>query len=125
MKDFVVDHDLDILAITETWTQPDLFEQNLIINCLCLTGYLFRHVSRETRGDGVAFKYKQSYKFKNTTTTLKIYKSFELANYLMNYSSRILRMVFIYRPSPSATNVSTLSMFLNEFRQFLESLAPP
>ena len=26
IKDFVVDHDLDILAITETWTQPDLFE---------------------------------------------------------------------------------------------------
>ena len=81
IKDFVVDHDLDILAITETWTQPDLFEQNLIINCLCPTGYLFRHVSRETRGGGVAFLYKQSYKFKNATTTSKIYKSFKLANY--------------------------------------------
>ena len=31
-------------------------------------------------------------------------------------------MVVIYRPPPSATNVFTLSMFLNEFRQFLESL---
>lgn len=31
-------------------------------------------------------------------------------------------MVVNYRPPPSATNVSILSMFLNEFRQFLESL---
>lgn len=31
-------------------------------------------------------------------------------------------MVVIYRPLPSATNVFTLSVFLNEFRQSLESL---
>ena len=29
--------------------------------------------------------------------------------------------LFIYTPPPSTTNVFTLSMFLNEFRQFLES----
>ena len=72
INDFVVEHDLDILAITETWTQHNLLEQNLIINCLCPTGYLFRHVSCETRGSGVAFLYKQSYKSKNTTKTSKI-----------------------------------------------------
>ena len=85
IKNFVVDHDLDILAITETWTQPDLFEQNLIINCLCPTDYLFRHVSRETRGGGVAFLYKQSYKFKNATTTsknLQIFRAGKLLNEL-------------------------------------------
>ena len=71
----------------------------------------------------MAFLYKQSYKFKNTTTTSTIYKSFELANYSMNYFHReFFKVVVMYRPTLSATNAFTLSMFLNEFRQFLESL---
>lgn len=38
VKDFVVDHDIDILAITETWLQPGNIDE-VDIGTLCPTGY--------------------------------------------------------------------------------------
>ena len=52
LKDFVVDKDIDLLALTETWLRPGN------IDCvesgdLCPTGYDFIHIPRESRGGGV------------------------------------------------------------------------
>ena len=40
LKDFVVDHDIDILAITETWLRPGNIDE-VDIGTLCPTGYRF------------------------------------------------------------------------------------
>ena len=40
VRDFVVDHDIDILAITETWLRPGNIDE-IDIGTLCPTGYLF------------------------------------------------------------------------------------
>ncbi|CAB4036308.1 Hypothetical predicted protein, partial [Paramuricea clavata] len=44
IKDFVVDKDTDILALTETWLPPS--GNDLIIGDLCPTGYSFLHTPR-------------------------------------------------------------------------------
>jgi exonuclease III len=63
IKEFVVDNDIDILALTETWLNPGAINHSTI-NSICPTGYLFQHVSLEKRGGGVCILYKQPLKLK-------------------------------------------------------------
>ena len=46
IKDYVVDHQSDILGITETWTKSD-GESNRVVNELSPRGYSFIHVPRK------------------------------------------------------------------------------
>ena len=46
IKDYVVDHQIDILGITETWTKSD-GESNRVVNELSPLGYSFIHVPRK------------------------------------------------------------------------------
>ena len=93
-----------------------------IINDICPVGYLFQYISRETRGGGVAILYKQCFKFKAKSPTPKVYRSFEAADYSTNYSSRVVRLVVIYRPPPSSRNRLNLNLFFDEFGCFIELL---
>ena len=53
VKDSVVDFNVDILALTETWLRPHNMD-DVEIGTLCPTGYTFLHVPRKQgRGDGV------------------------------------------------------------------------
>ena len=49
IKDYVVEHNLDILALTETWLNPDNSDDQ-IIGDFIPAGYSFLHIPRETRG---------------------------------------------------------------------------
>ena len=57
IKDWVVDNNIDILALTENWLQPDNKDDH-IIGDLTPTGYSFYHSPRQTRGDGVGILIK-------------------------------------------------------------------
>lgn len=52
IKDFVVENDIDMLAITETLQRPSNLD-SLTVGDLTPTGYQFHHVARDTRGGGV------------------------------------------------------------------------
>ena len=43
VKDFVVDNDIDILAMTETWLRPGT-NDSVEISTLCPTGYRVTHI---------------------------------------------------------------------------------
>ena len=45
VKDFMVNEDIDILALTETWLRPGNVD-DVEIRILCPTGYRFLHVPR-------------------------------------------------------------------------------
>ena len=60
IKDWVVDNSIDILALTETWVQPDNKDDH-IIGELTPTGYSFCHSPRQTRGGGVGILIKDSF----------------------------------------------------------------
>ena len=52
VEDLVVDQDIDILALTETWLHPGNID-DVEIRTLCANGYRFLHVARgHSRGGG-------------------------------------------------------------------------
>lgn len=113
LKDYVVEHDIDVLALTETWLQPDNTD-DLVIKELCPTGYSFLHAPRSTgRGGGVGVLFKDSLKMKKIDK--QKFHSFENIQLNLHSSTSSTVILVIYRP-PS-TNCST---FLEEFSNFLE-----
>ena len=117
LKDFVVDKNIDLLALTESWLRPGNTDAN-VINELCPTGYHLLHIPRQSRtGGGVALLYRKVFRIrKQSTGTKSNFKSFEHINMLMRYSSTDLRIVIVYRTSQA-------SLFFDEFASFLESLS--
>ena len=59
IKDYVIDYDVEITAITDTWVRDN--GDNLITRELCTTGYKFVHKPRISgSGSGVGFLYKDN-----------------------------------------------------------------
>ena len=103
IKDFVVDKNIDVLAVTETWLQADISDQ-LTVNDICPTGFAFHHLPRKhSRGGGVALLYKNRFKLKKLSPNIS-FKSFQFTDCTLNYASTSLRMVVVYRPPPSKKN---------------------
>ena len=64
VKDFVVDNNIDILAITETWLQADISKQ-ITVNNICPTEFILHHLPRAGhKGGGVALPYKNRFRLK-------------------------------------------------------------
>ena len=121
LKDHVVDRDIDIFALTETWLSPTQDEP--IISDLCPTGYTFSCTSRGSRGGGVAVLHKKSLKFKKQSIIKHRFKSFEFIDVLLSRKTNLtLRLVVVYRPPPSKSNGGTLALFFEEFPKLLEQL---
>lgn len=60
VKDYVVDNDIDIMALTETWLRPGN-TNDVEVGTLCPTGYRFLHVPRShSRGGGVGVLFKDN-----------------------------------------------------------------
>ena len=118
LKDFVVDKDIDLFALTETWLRPGNIDC-VEIGDLCPTGYDFIHIPRESRGGGVGLLFKESLdiKCKNSEWNFS-FQSFEFLDVCFK-SSKMIRMIIIYRP-PSSVPLST---FYREFSLLLEDLA--
>ena len=77
IKDYVVDKDFDIFAITETWLNTGDYD-NLVIGSLIPNGYRFLHSARDGRGGGVGLLFKSSLPVKQTSKVyLDTFISFE------------------------------------------------
>lgn len=60
VKDYVVDNDIDIMALAETWLRPGN-TYDVEVGTLCPTGYRFLHVPRShSRGGGVGVLFKDN-----------------------------------------------------------------
>lgn len=118
IKDLVVDKNIDILAITETWLRPSGDE--ICIGDLCPTGYGFLHVPRiDSVGGGVGLLFKESLRIK--TKAEHQFKSFEYMDIsLINLQN--VRVIIVYRPPPSQSNLLTPGLFFEEFSSFLEQI---
>ena len=100
IKDFVVDKNTDILALTETWLPPS--GNDLIIGDLCPTGYSFLHTPRHgSIGGGVGLLFKESLNIKRNAQ--EVFRSFEyLDSSFLNFLH--IRIIVVYRPPPSSAN---------------------
>ena len=125
LKDYIIEHDLDILAITETWLHDDDFDV-FFCHDICPAGFRFYHDPRTTsEGGGVALLVRNQ--FKVCKQQLADYKSFEAFEAVLKSSgNHNLSLVIIYRPPLSTSNGLSVKLFLEEFSAYLEhsALAP-
>ena len=84
IKDFVVDNNIDILAITEMWLQADISNQ-ITVNNICPTGFVLHHLPRAGhRGGGVALLYKNQFRLKKLSPDTSS-NSFEFTDCMISY----------------------------------------
>jgi hypothetical protein len=119
IRDHIIDNELDILAITETWVPASCSDKDPLLQDLCPTGYTLTHVPRKARrGGGVAVIYREG--FKRKTMPLWKAESFESLEITVTNSAACIRLIVIYRPPPSAKNGFTKAKFFQEFEHLLD-----
>ena len=121
LNDFIVEHDVDIFAITETWLYDSDFD-DFFCSHIGPAGYNFFHDPRTTsHGSSVAVLTKKPFKvFKQQLANFKSFETYEAV--LKSSGNYNLRLVNVYRPPPSAANGLSVALFLEEFSTYLEHL---
>ena len=119
IRDIVINHDIDILSLTETWlTTND--KDDLNVKGLSLSGYEFNHTPRHGNYGyrGVGVLHKASMKIVKSD----VYKSDSFKNMQIKFNtgSRCLDLITLYRPPPNPKNKLTTSQFFEEFSTFLQ-----
>ena len=116
IKDYVLEQNIDICAITETWLSVN---DTITTGDITPDGYQFLHVDRPERvGGGVAILCKKSVKpmAKKSPT----FKSFELLITELCFHENHYLLVVVYRP-PKIPDVP-LDLFFEEFSNFIEDI---
>ena len=114
-SDYVLDHNMDILFLVETWLSES---HNVIIGELCPLGYGFLNVPRPS-GDnngGLGVVIKRDLKLQIIPTD---FKSISFEHVIISDSKRDTYFVLIYRPPPSKENGFKIPQLLSEFEEFL------
>ena len=107
LTDYFIEHDFDLVALTETWLSSTN-EHQKIIGDLCIPGYDLCHVPRSDRpGGGVALLYKES--IKRGPVTSHNGAAFEslCCDLTVNGTFSPVKIVVVYRPPYSAVNPTT------------------
>ncbi len=118
VKDYVVEQDIDVLCLTETWLKPGTGDVPKIGD-LKPEGYKLPHEPRiKGRGGGVGVLHRSNVNILPQTSVE--FKSFEYMETILKTSTKCVRVIVIYRPPPSQENGLTCRMFLEEFSTFLE-----
>ena len=131
IKEFILDSDIDVLALVETWLFEDNMKENentVYLNQMVPKGYLVNLCSRPgTRtGGGICIIYKETFNLsvKDSSNRNKRYKQFEFLDCLIRLTSdprSIIRLVVVYRPPPSRANGLKVKLFWPEWFKFLNS----
>ena len=115
----MVDKDIDILGITETWLHGNDLD-NPVLAELVPSGYSFGHSARhDSRGGGVGLMFKKSLNVKFPVA--ESYNSFEMVNAEIKLAGKSINLYVIYRPPPSSENRVSCESFLDEFGTLLEN----
>lgn len=102
LKEFVVDRNVDLLALTKTWLSRGNIDSVEIGN-LCPTGYDFVQIPRESRGGGFSgLLFKECLDVQcNNSVWNSFFRSFEFLDVRFK-SSKKIRLIAIYRPPSSS-----------------------
>jgi len=119
LKEYCIEQDIDIFAITETWLKD---KDDHILMDITPKGYSNINVPRprKNKGGGLALIYKSSIKVKhniNVTT----YKTFELLQCDIGEGSNTIKMLLIYKPPSSTDYPIPFNEFLDDFNDAITS----
>ena len=114
LQHFIIDSNIDIIALSETWLSPEPALSTL--NSLTPTNFSLIHAPRHGKtGGGLAFIYRSSYKV--SKLPISEFTSFESLAVRITLASSSLTILNIYRPPSTSKTV-----FLSEFSTLLEDL---
>ena len=121
IADYVFEHDIDILCLTETWLTP---HDDSLVASLTPDGFTFQHLPRQgRRGGGVGIMLKSSFR----VDMVKPWRagSFECLELVFRGPSvpSTLRLFVIYRPPSSGCKATPFRLFLGEFSHLLEHVS--
>ena len=124
ITDLIINSNLDILVITESWLTGDR-RDDLVIAAIksTLPNYSILQCPRiGSKGGGLCVLHRSSARASLNET--QRFTSFELMDITFHTTpASVLRVFAIYRPPPSSQNRLTNSSFLLEFSTLLESAA--
>ena len=112
---FIIDNDLDVLALTETWLSGNLSDGPTLSNLLP-PGYQILHEPRGSRGGGTAVIHRSCLPMKRFHSQAS-HNSFELLECTLSLSASI-KLCLIYRPERTRQQCDGVS-FLEEFAEYL------
>ena len=117
IKDYIVEHHIDIVALTETWLSHD---DKAEINVLPAGGYNLCHLPRRNhRGGGIGLLFKSTFNMiSETPLTTNILEGLSVALQCPETDSNV-RIYVIYRPPSSSLSRD----FLDDFGATLSSAA--
>jgi len=115
-----IEHNLDLVALTETWLDGSEKDQK-VIGDFSPPGYQFVQAPRKTTGGGIGLLHRSNIKI--GTKTLVKASSFEHMEIILKSWSPEVRIIILYRPPPSAKNGLKISTFWIEFSDLLERVA--
>ena len=115
--DFVLQNNLDLVAISETWFKPD---DNLVPHECTPAGYSLHHIPRPKKtGGGVALLFRSSLSVSMKNDNID-YLTFESLHAEITCNSRSVRLVNIYRPERDVDGKRVnFSSFLQEFEKLI------
>lgn len=100
MRDILIQHDFDILAISETWLKPDVPNSAIDIE-----GYQFSRFDRPTRGGEVGIYYKCTFKTVDFVYDLESLNHIEATAMVfpefLDIHNEPLVIIVVYRPPGS------------------------
>ena len=93
--DYVVDHDVDVVALTETWLKVYYQDIAKSIGDVTPDGYTFKHLARSGRkGGGIGLLFRKTLSVE--VTPVKV-KSFECMDACITTGGVTLRIIVVYR----------------------------
>ena len=111
INDFITEHDIDLLAISETWLTGTASDEPTIASLLP-DGYAIIHSPRGTRGGGTALVHRESLAVARVNVQQPI--SFEVLE--CTVKTRIMvRICVVYQPQRTA-------QFLDEFTSYIANI---
>ena len=115
VQDFILENDIDLLFLTETWLAPDTPPS--VLNTFTPNNYSFQHEPRNTgRGGGVGVLFKSCFSISRVAT--QVFSTFEHILVRLTQDSKSYLFLTVYRP-PSTSQ----STFLSDFALLLENIA--
>ena len=118
LMDYIIEEDLDMMAITETWLRPGSLD-NITVGEITPCGYSMLHKPRETgRGGGVGIIFRDNINV-NMESMNCSYQTFECMQVTAVIRSFTYSIAIIYRPPPSVKNKLKSTVFFEEFDSFL------
>ncbi len=124
VADFILERNIDVLGITETWLGSDI--DGTVLQHLVPTGYDIHHVPRpgSRRGGGVAVLYKSGLIVSVIGSSANSqFTHFEHIECSVGSAEHHIRLSIVYRPPPSQKNGLKNNIFFQEWVTYLEQLS--